>query len=177
MPADSGDDESDDAPDGSIPLGDVFETLSELLDRLDDVDLEAGERRSGSRERDGVSFDYSVNIGSINPAGESRRNRRQRDWNIRGESDDHEYRVRVEEQKGRLVVVADLPAVSADEIDIGTTDGGDTLEIRVDGDIVESVPLDSPGASVTDVTFTNQVLEVEVEPSEAGGDDTTETDK
>ncbi len=150
--------------DASIPLGSVFETLSELLDQLENVDVDAGERRSGSVQRGNATFDYNVNIGSINPAGESRRNRRRRDWEITGESEDHEYRVRVNEEEGELLVIADLPAVSADDIEVTTTDDDGALEIRVDGDVLESVPLDWDGASVTDVRFSNQVLEVHVEP-------------
>jgi HSP20 family molecular chaperone IbpA len=162
-------DDDEETRDGSIPLGNVFETLSELLDTLEDVDLDADDQRSGRVTRGDATFDYNVNIGSINPAGESRRNRRQRDWDIKGESDDHEYRVRVNEASGELVVIADLPAVSPDDVEVGTTD--DALEIRVDGAVVESVPLDWDGAAVTDVTFKNQVLEVRVAPPD-GTDDT-----
>jgi HSP20 family molecular chaperone IbpA len=165
-------DKEDDDEDigGSIPLGNVFETLSELLDALEDVDTD--EQRSGRVTRGDATFDYNINIGSINPSGESRRNRRQRDWDIRGESEDHEYRVRVNEASGELVVIADLPAVSPDDVEVGTTDSA--LEIRVDGTVVESVPLDWDGAAVTDVTFKNQVLEVRVTPPD--GTDEEETD-
>jgi HSP20 family molecular chaperone IbpA len=162
----------DENRDSSIPLGNVFETLSELLDALEDVDTD--EQTSGRVTRGDATFDYNVNIGTIDPSGDSRRNRR-RDWDIRGESDDHEYRVRVNEASGELVVIADLPAVSPDEVEVGTTN--DALEIRVDGTVVESVPLDWDGAAVTDVTFTNQVLEVRVTPDAADEDDTDgETD-
>jgi hypothetical protein len=173
------DDESgDENAGGSIPLGNVFETLSELLEQLEDVDLDAGERRSGSVTRGDATFDYNVNVGSINPAGESRRNRRRRSWDIKGESTDHEYRVRINEAEGELIVIADLPAVSADDIAVRTTDDDDALEIRVDGEVLEAVPLDWDGASVTDVAFTNQVLEVHVEPpdgTDTDGDDDGET--
>lgn len=156
--------------DASIPLGNVFQTLSELLDQLENMDIDAGEQRSGSVQRGDATFDYNVNIGSINPAGESRRNRRRRRWDITGESEDREYRVRVNEEEGKLVVIADLPAVSADDIEVTTTDDDGALEIRVDGDVLESVPLDWDGATVTDVQFRNQVLEVHVEPpDEADG--------
>jgi HSP20 family molecular chaperone IbpA len=162
----------DENRDSSIPLGNVFETLSELLDALEDVDTDG--QTSGRVTRGDATFDYNVNIGTLDPSGDSRRNRR-RDWDIRGESDDHEYRVRVNEASGELVVIADLPAVSPDEVEVGTTD--DALEIRVDGPVVESVPLDWDGAAVTDVTFTNQVLEVRVTSDGADEDDTDgETD-
>lgn len=169
----NGDDDEEESPGGSIPLGNVFETLSELLDALEDVDTD--EQTSGRVTRGDAAFDYNINIGSINPSGESRRNRRQRDWDIHGESEDHEYRVRVNEAAGELVVIADLPDVSPDDVEVGTTD--DTLEIRVDGTVVESVPLDWDGAAVTDVTFTNQVLEVRVTPPDGTTEDTNgETD-
>ena len=168
----NGDDEE--SPGGSIPLGNVFETLSELLDALEDVDTD--EQSSGRVTRGDATFDYNINIGTINPSGESRRNRRQRDWDIHGESEDHEYRVRVNEAAGELVVIADLPAVSPDDVEVGITD--DALEIRANGTVVESVPLDWDGAAVTDVTFTNQVLEVRVTPGGADEDDTDgETDR
>ncbi len=164
----------DENRDSSIPLNNVFETLSKLLGALEDMDT--GEQRSGRVTRGDATFDYNINIGTIDPSGDSRRNRR-RDWDIRGESDDHEYRVRVDEASGELVVVADLPAVSPNEVEVGTTDGA--LEIRVDGAVVESVPLDWDGAAVTDVMFTNQVLEVRVTPPDrADRDDTSgETDR
>ncbi|ERH09226.1 MAG: GvpH [halophilic archaeon J07HX64] len=173
MTDDTNDDDDEQNTGGSIPLGNVFETLSELLDALEDVDTD--EQTSGRVTRGNATFDYNINIGRINPSGESRRNRRQRDWDIRGESDDHEYRVRVNEASGELVVIADLPAVSPDEVEVGTTE--DALKIRVDGTVVESVPLDWDGAAVTDVTFKNQVLEVRVTPDGTDEDDTDgETD-
>lgn len=170
MPEDTDRDSSDDEDvSGSIPLGNVFETLSALLEQLDDMDLDAGERRSNTVRRGDATFEYDVNIGTIAPGGESRNNRQRPSWDIRGESEDHEYRVRVNDAEGELVVVADLPAVSADEVDVETTDDDDALEIRVDGDVLESVPLDWGGARVTEVVFRNQVLEVHVEP-QAGTD-------
>jgi GvpH. len=146
---------------GSIPLGSVFQTLSELLDQLEEMDTDAGERRSGSVQRGEATFDYEVDIRSLDSA---RRGRLEETdgWEIRGQSETHEYRVRVDDEAGELVVVADLPTVSADDIEVGTTDEG--LDILVDGELLESVPLDWDGAAVTDVTFTNQVLEVRVEP-------------
>lgn len=176
----NGSDDSDDDGDtsGSIPLGNVFESLSRLLDRLeelDELDLDAGERRSGNVQRGNATFDYNVRIGSINPAGESRRNRRRRNWDLRGTSDDHEYRVQVNEEDGELVVIADLPAVSADDIDVETNEGTDALEIRVNDEVVESIPLDWDGATVTDVTFRNQILEVHVSPPDST-DENGETD-
>ncbi|ESS05985.1 MAG: molecular chaperone, small heat shock protein [uncultured archaeon A07HB70] len=162
------DDTDDEEPDddragGSIPLGSVFGTLSELLGQLEELDLDAGERRSGSARRGDATFDYNVSVGSINPAGESRRSRRRPDWDIKGESEDHEYRVQINDAENEVVVVADLPSVSAEDLEVSTTD--DALEIRVDGAVVESVPLDWDGATVTGVTFENQVLKVRVEPS------------
>ncbi|MFT4923031.1 MAG: HSP20 family molecular chaperone IbpA [Haloarculaceae archaeon] len=168
MPEDTGGDDSDDEDvSGSIPLGDVFETLSALLEQLDELDLDAGERRSDTVRRGDATFDYDVSIGTIAPGGEGRNDRRSPNWDIKGESEDHEYRVRVNDADGKLVVVADLPAASADDVSVGTTDNDDALEIRVDGDVVRSVPLDWGGASVTEVAFTNQVLEVHVEPQGA----------
>lgn len=169
---DDGDDRNDDAEGGaggSIPLGNVFETLSELLNQLEDVDLDAGESRSDSIQRGNATFDYNVNIGSINPAGESRRNRRPNNWDIKGESAEREYRVRVNDAEGELIVIADLPAVSADDVAVRTTDDDGALEIRVDGEVLESVPLEWEGATVTDVAFQNQVLEVHVEPPDGAG--------
>jgi len=163
----------DEDSDRSIPLGDVFETLSKLLDGPEDVDTD--EQTSGRVTRGDITFDYNVNIGTIDPSGESRRARR-RDWDIRGESDDHEYRVRVNEVSGELVVIADLPAASPDDVEVGTTD--DTLEIRVNGAVVNSVPLNWDGATVADVTFKNQVLEVGVTLDGADEDETDgETDR
>jgi HSP20 family molecular chaperone IbpA len=159
----NGEGPDDDRIDGSIPLGSVFGTLSELLGRLEEMELDAGEQRSGSVRRGDATFEYNVNVGSIDPAGESRRTRRRPNWDIRGESEDREYRVRIDDAENELVVVADLPSVSAADLDVATTD--DALEIRVDGEVVESVPLDWDGATVADVTFENQVLEVHVEPS------------
>lgn len=169
-------DPDDEDEENSIPLGSIFETLSELLDGLEEMDLDAGERRSGSAERDDVRFDYNVNIGSINPAGESRRNRARRNWDIRGESDDHEYVVRVDETEGELVVTADLPSVDDDELEVETNEETGALEIRVDGEVVESVPLDWDGATVTDVSFRNQILEVRVTPPDDDGDDGDDED-
>lgn len=165
IPNDDSDEPDDENGDegGSIPLGDVFASLSDLLDRLEEMDIDETERRSDTIRRGNATFDYNINIGSINPAGESRR-RRSRTWDIRGESADHEYRVEVDEEEGEMVVVADLPAVSADEVEVTTDDETGALEIRVDGEVVESVPLDWDGAAVTDVTFRNQILEVRVEP-------------
>ncbi len=171
MPDNTDRDDDEDVP-GSIPLGNVFETLSTLLEQLDDADLDAGERRSDTVRRGDATFDYDINIGTIASGDEGRTDRRSRDWDIKGESEDHEYRVRVNDAEGELVVVADLPAVSADEVSVETTDNDDALEIRVDGAVLRSVPLDWGGATVTEVAFTNQVLEVHVEPQ--GGEDSNE---
>ncbi|MFB6206069.1 MAG: gas vesicle protein GvpH [Haloglomus sp.] len=168
--SDGTDDENGEDWSGSIPLGDVFESLSDLLDRLEELDIDESERRSDTIRRGDATFDYNINIGSINPAGESRR-RRSRTWDIRGESADHEYRVQVDEEGGEIVVVADLPAVSPDEVEVATNDETGALEIRVDGEVVESVALDWDGAAVTDVTFQNQILEVRVAPPGATDDE------
>lgn len=170
---DESDDETTDSPGGSVPLGDVFASLSNLLDQLEELD--DTERRSGSLQRGDARFDYSVNVGSINPAGESRRDRRRPTWDIRGESDEREYRARVNEDDGELVVVVDLPAVSAEDVDVGTNEDTGALEISVDNEVVEAVPLDWDGATVSDVTFRNQILEVHVSPPERG-DGTDDTD-
>lgn len=178
MTNDENDDRTDDDEtdaSGWIPLGNVLESVSRLLDELEELDLDTSGRRSGSVQRGDATFDYNINIGSINPAGESRRNRRRRRWDIRGESAEREYHVQVNEEEGELVVVADLPAVSDDDIDVQMNREAGTLEIRVDEELVESIPIDWEGATVADVTFQNKILEVHVEPpyDEDGSDEDT----
>lgn len=163
------DDDRDDLDD--LPFGSIFAALSELLDAVDDPGVE---RRTGSVTRGRARLDYDIDIGTLDPGAGSRRDRRGRDTSP--DTDDHEYRVRVDESTGEAVVVADLPAVSAADVDVETS--GDTLEIRVDGRVVASVSLALDGATVEQVTFRNQLLEVRVAPSDdSDGDDAGETDQ
>lgn len=158
---------------GSTPLGAVLGTLSRLLEQLDDADLDSNERRSGTLDRGDLTLEYTVTIGSIDPAGESRPTRQCRDRETAAESNGHGCRVRVNDEESEIVVVADLPSASADDIEVGTPDD-DTLQIRVDGDVLESVPVDWDDTTVSEVTFTNQVLEVHATPPDSSSSGETD---
>jgi HSP20 family molecular chaperone IbpA len=81
-----------------------------------------------------------------------------------GESENHEYRVRMNNDDGEIVIVADLPAVSAEDVAVHTNDESRTVEITVKGETVESIPMEWNEASITKMNFENQILEVHVQP-------------
>lgn len=69
---------------------------------------------------------------------------------------------------GELVVVADVPGASVDNLSVGITTGTDELVIRRNGTDVGRVALPWPSPEVTRCRFKNGVLEVRMESETTG---------
>jgi HSP20 family molecular chaperone IbpA len=178
MTDDRSDPDEDDDSDGVPPfLGGLLGDLDELVDLLAELDQEGSKRDRGRVDRGDATIDYefSVDVGigpdDGNDDGERRRTIDADDLvggdEAAGEADettdgDEPYRVRVDERDEELVITADLPSVSEDEVDVELDADTQELCIRADGEALERVTLDRDDAAITAVSFTNHVLEIRV---------------
>lgn len=166
------DDAGDDRPPGP------FDRLRELIEALQDLDDDELD--------DAVRFDYDYDV-RVGLGGDDADRRASR-WNPnrgRDRSQDREedrtrtvdvddvvdapgrtYHVDVEEGDEEVVIKADLPGVDREELSVDVED--DAVLVRVDGEVVEEVPVRWDDGTVTDVSFRNAVLVVTL--SRAGGD-------
>lgn len=165
-------DENDDAPDDqpSRPSG-LFDQLRMLLETLADIEEEDGHRHESGRIDRGnarVDYDYDVSIGLGGADGSSHdeglsseRSRSEQRSGQRGTTDDS---IHVETREGtngdELVVIADLPGVTDDDVDVALDTDEQELTLQVDDDVVERVVLDRPDVEITEMTLRNQVLEI-----------------
>ncbi len=158
------------------PLGNVRGPrgrLERLRSLLSDLESEGTIERAGrfASARGAVDYRYSImrGFGDAVPdsgfSGETPERRRLQ------ERDADDYLVTTRQEGREFVVVADLTDVEAADLTVGIDDSGTALVIGVEDRAVERVPL--PAASVvTDASFSNQILEIRMQPTEAGEHET-----
>lgn len=124
-----------------LPLGFVLR----LLDVLAEMEArDQRHRRGGGRIGDNVTFGYDVSIGLEQPA----------------ERTDTTGLVTTRPTDDGRIVVADLPGVDPDAVDVAVDREAWTLSLRIDGEPVERVPLLDRDAEVVESAVTNGILEV-----------------
>ncbi|MBZ6494608.1 gas vesicle protein GvpH [Natrinema longum] len=154
--------------DGDEQASAPLEGLRRLLETLDD--LEAGERRDGSRRIDGhgvsVDGEYELSIG-FGDRFERRTNAADSETTGRAAPRsstvaDDAYHVGLVEYDDETLLVADLPGVDAEDVAVRRGDG---LEVVVDGEVIERV--DHAGRP-SRRRFHNGLLTVVVDGGEQG---------
>lgn len=127
-----------------LPLGFVLR----LLDVLAEMEArDQRHRRGGGRIGDNVTFGYDVSIGLEQPA----------------ERTDTTGLVTTRPTDDGRIVVADLPGVDPDAVDVAVDREAWTLSLRIDGEPVERVPLLDRDAEVVESAVTNGILEVRLQ--------------
>lgn len=82
---------------------------------------------------------------------------------------DDDHLVDVREEEDAVVVFADLPRATAEEVTAGIDREAGELVIGLGSDVVERIPLGDAGIDVADSTFRNGVLEVRLRTDPEGG--------
>jgi HSP20 family molecular chaperone IbpA len=164
-PEDEGPDDGnrDDASDAVEAL---VETIRSVLESLSEIDEEEGGRRHGGGriERGSTTVDYqydvSVGLDDVLNEGDEGRPEPKRTIELDADAAEPSYVVRVYESDDTIRVVADLPGIDENDVDVSLADGGSRLELSVEGETIESVPLRWGATTMTDLSFTNQILEI-----------------
>lgn len=179
---DTPDDTSDDQSTQPRGLLDQLRTLIETLSEIEEK--EGGHRHESSRIDSGttrIDYDYDVSIG-LGRGGESSheeqssdRSRSEQRFSQQGTAEDS---VHIETREGtsgsELVVVADLPGVTDDDVDIELDTDESALTLRVDDDIVERIGLDQSDLTITEMTTKNQILVIRLaQTSDINGGEST----
>lgn len=143
-----------------IDIGIGVRTIADILRELDDRGSVSGSGRRGD-----VEYGYSAGTGLGPRPSDGRerdrpsRPRKKRSWPA--ESDD-DHLVESRREGDELVVTADLPGVSAEDLVLGLDDDADELVLGVDGRAIERVPLPWEEVGVADASYNNHVLVVRV---------------
>ena len=143
--------------------------LLAAIDAFSEIETNEGGHRRGSGHLEGentsIEYDYEVSIG-LDPAARSNPPNPQRSVeSIPGPEDDSQpFHVETRDiGEAKRVIIADLPETSEDELDIRFDEEKDVLELWAGGRRVKGVPLGIQDVTVTDITFNNQILEVQIE--------------
>lgn len=127
-------------------------SLVELLAEMDDRDERLRTGEGTRRGTVGVDYGYSVRVGgAVNgppraPTGDAR-----------------SVLTDVRYGDGYCVVTADLPGVEEGEASAALDERAGVLELLVGGEPIDRIPLRYAGATITDVTFNNRILQARVE--------------
>lgn len=151
----------------------ALDHLLALLETLAEMDEQGERRRDGRADVGRTSFDFSVGIGNLDdfadefggrdrPTDDDRRGRHSAGED--GNAD--EAHVDVRETETGVTVVADLPAVDADDVGVTVDDDAGKLRIVVGGETFGTAPLSGDELTITDATVRNRILEVHLERSE-----------
>ncbi|MFQ3295661.1 MAG: HSP20 family molecular chaperone IbpA [Halobacteriales archaeon] len=147
----------------------LVETIRSVLESLSEIEEEEGGRRhSGGRiDRGSTTVDYQLDVSvglddvlDETDDGDRGETEPKRTIELDADAVEPSYVVRVYESDDTVRVVADLPGINEGDVDASLADGGDRLELSVEGKVVESVPLRWGATTMTDVSFTNQILEI-----------------
>jgi HSP20 family molecular chaperone IbpA len=87
------------------------------------------------------------------------------------QSTDEEYLVDVREEEDGVLVLADLPQATAEEITAGIDRERGDLVIGIEGGTTERIPLGDADIVVADSTFNNGVLEVRLGTADSSTED------
>lgn len=83
---------------------------------------------------------------------------------------DDDHLVDVREEEDAVVVLADLPRATAEDVTAGIDRERDDLVIGLGSEVIERISLGDAGIAVADSTFRNGVLEVRLRTEPEGAD-------
>lgn len=158
------------------PLENVGQTrgrLERLRSLLSDLESEGTIERAGriASARGAVDYRYSIRSGFGDAIPDSGFGGATPERRRLQERDADEYLVTTRQEGREFVVVADLTDVEAADLTVGIDDDGTVLVIGVEDRAVERVPLPAASA-VTDASFSNQILEIRMQPIDTGANET-----
>ena len=177
---------NDDGRTGPFGL-DIGAHIGTLLDAIEESRKRAGRGdrkrdRYGPPRRPGDTRDIAIrsnfSIGTLGSDDDGRSDDRRdgddrsRTKRVRVDTDDYLTATRWEDDA--FVVTADLPGVEQSELSVGTTPDRERIVIRVDGEVIDRVPLPEPRPTLDaiEARYNNHVLEIRV----AGGDQRGDSD-
>jgi HSP20 family molecular chaperone IbpA len=166
------DDTSDESPDSpsNHPNG-LLEQLRAIVEALAEIEEEEGGHRQESgrinRGSTRIDYDYEISLGldpvdrTTSPLDQpaSDQSHPKQTHSQQGDKES----VHIETRKvtnDERVVIADLPGVTDDELDVTLDADEPALELRANEEIVGRVALDQPDVTISDVTLNNQILEI-----------------
>lgn len=148
---------TDDGSNGDDRPNGVIQAILDLLAEMD----ERGDRVGRGRWADDrFSVDYSVSIGGLDEAfGPGGRGPRDPPDSGSRKAPDAggDPAITVREFGDEMLIVADLPNVRAEAVDVERDE--QTVVITAEGDVLGRVPIDDEGWEVVDVSFNNDVME------------------
>ncbi|MFA9517154.1 gas vesicle protein GvpH [Halopenitus sp. H-Gu1] len=179
------DDTSDKSDSSSDPSG-LLGQLQALIEALAEIEEDEGGYRQGSGRIDRgstrIDYSYDVSIGlgpddrTASPRDQPVSDRSRTEERTRSQQGDEES-IRIETREisnDERVVIADLPGVTDDELDV-TLDADDpALELWANEELVERVALDQPDVTITDVALNNQILEIRLTRASESNDGESE---
>ncbi|EMA04404.1 gas-vesicle operon protein gvpH [Haloferax mediterranei ATCC 33500] len=147
----------------------MLDQLRAILETLAEIEEDGHRQGHGRIDRGNAQIDYDYEV-SFGLGPRSRRGKPSDEPRVeapRTEGTDSqpegEKSIHIETREtddGERVVIADLPGVADDELDVTLDADESALELRTDEGIVGRVPLDQPDVEITDVRLRNQVLEI-----------------
>ena len=139
--------------------------LSDLFETIVDMDEQNQRRQTGTGtvHGDNTQFDFgfSVTIGSQAGWGETHE--------TQSVSADTDHATTIHSTNEGYVVTVDLPDVDPPELSAGVDTNHETLSIAVDGDMIERVALPQSSLEVSDESFNNGVLDIQLRSQEESG--------
>ncbi|MEF8772193.1 gas vesicle protein GvpH [Halodesulfurarchaeum sp.] len=149
----------------------LLDALRTIFGSLSKIEAEGGHRKGeGHIDQNwrSVDYRYDVSIGLSEfsddfTEDDHRGKEPPKTIRFEPESADKSYVIRVDETGDKIRVFADLPGTAERDIDVSVTDDGNLLELTVEDEVVESVPLNWDETTLVDVSFTNKILEVTME--------------
>jgi HSP20 family molecular chaperone IbpA len=185
-PNNNNDDRSDDAGDNpSMQSMSLIDQLRTLLETLAEIEEEEAGHRQGSGQIDRgttrIDYNYDVSVGlgrddrvphseSSSPQSHS-----ESQPSFPGATEDG---IHIETREGRsddeLIVIADLPRVTDEDVAVDLDTNESALILRINENEVKRIPLDQSDMKITDMTIKNQILELRVSrASDSNGGKTT----
>lgn len=168
----------DDRPDAETGLGGFLGSIGDIIEALSEIEDKNGSRsETGRINRDSftIDYDYDVNVGvggDRNRRGstDDSRSEPERIIDVDKQENTAENVVDIREYEDEVMVSADLPGVDEDKLDVTIDEADSMLTITAGEEIVERVPIGSQ-FSVSDVSFSNQVLQIRLRSDEGSNDD------
>ena len=184
-PNKNNDDTSDDARDNaSTQPTSLVDQLRTLLETLAEIEEEEAGHRHGSGKIDRgttrIDYNYDVSVGlgqseqSSHTESSSPQSHSEHQPSHPGATEDG---VHIETREGtsddELIVIADLPRVTDEDVDVDLDADESALILRIDENEIKRIPLDESDMTITDMTIKNQILELRVSrASDSNGSET-----
>ena len=156
----------------------LLDVLRHVVETLQDTERSGEGKGTGSGTVSGrfarTDYDFSVSTG---PDPDSLWDRLGGDESSQSstatptQATDDDYHIDVREEENAVLVLADLPQATAEEITAGIDRERGELVIGIEGGSTERIPLGDADIVVADSTFNNGVLEVRLGTTESSTGD------